>query len=107
MTGGRASAKVNRKAVHDFYVRNKDSIRAKRNAQERINHRKKDRTTPNERARAKLRYAVWAGNIVKPKYCERCAKKGLLNGHHNDYTKPLEVEWLCSTCHGFAHAKRD
>ena len=37
------------------------------------------------------------------KRCERCNKKHpRLHRHHSDYTKPLEVEILCPTCHAIA-----
>lgn len=37
---------------------------------------------------------------------EPCTKCGDLNSqmHHHDYTKPLEIEWLCRRCHLAAHA---
>lgn len=54
------------------------------------------------RARYKLRYEVKKGNIIKPFNCSDCKKKLPLQGHHEDYTKPLEVIWLCSKCHAKA-----
>ena len=54
-------------------------------------------------ARAKARYAVKTGKLVKPTKCEGCELKKPLQGHHPDHSKPLEVIWLCSTCHAEEH----
>lgn len=54
-------------------------------------------------ARQALRYAVSIGRIVKPETCRQCNAIGNLHGHHHDYSKPFDVEWLCSICHGKAH----
>jgi hypothetical protein len=102
---GRASQEIRREASRRYYERNRAAIREQRNAVARANPRKKDLTTPQERARAKLRYAVWSGKIVKPAACEQCGSTGRIHGHHHDYSRPLEVEWLCTACHGRAHAK--
>ena len=55
------------------------------------------------RARERLRDAVRYGKIAKPSLCQRCGvetPKHLLDGHHSNYAKPLDVEWLCRSCHG-------
>ncbi len=40
------------------------------------------------------------GKVIKPDCCENCkAKHDRLHGHHDDYSKPLDVRWLCPLCH--------
>lgn len=53
-------------------------------------------------ARAKVQYAVKKGFLIKPKWCEVCNLVKPLQGHHEDYSKPLEVIWLCTGCHADA-----
>jgi len=52
------------------------------------------------KARAILNAAVKSGKIVKPTNCSKCGKLRKLSAHHDDYSKPLEVRWLCYECHG-------
>lgn len=52
-----------------------------------------------QRARDWLNAAVRSGELIKPTHCERCNKKRKLHGHHEDYTKPLDVNWVCYKCH--------
>lgn len=56
-----------------------------------------------QNARARLNKAVRDGAITRPTNCEDCKKKCKPHGHHEDYTKPLEVNWLCTTCHANRH----
>ena len=50
-------------------------------------------------AGGKLRYAVKTGRIIKPSQCERCPSTENIQGHHEDYDYPLDVIWLCRSCH--------
>lgn len=55
------------------------------------------------------------GNAIRDKKlergpCEDCGKSGknsggrsVVHAHHADYSKPLEVTWLCTRCHGLRH----
>jgi uncharacterized OB-fold protein len=48
--------------------------------------------------------AVEEGRLVKPTACERCGRSSAnLQAHHEDYSRPLDVEWLCETCHKRHH----
>lgn len=59
-----------------------------------------------DEARIKLREAVRKGEIVKPKNCVSCGGDGQIHGHHTDYTKPYDVQWLCRKCHSEVHKVR-
>ena len=56
-----------------------------------------------ERARNILIEAVLSGK-VKRKRCEKCGKIRA-QGHHDDYTNPLKVRWLCALHHNEFHKK--
>jgi hypothetical protein len=57
-------------------------------------------------ARMQLTHAVGRQAIlVRPDACERCGAEGAVEGHHADYSKPLEVEWLCRSCHRLHHER--
>lgn len=43
------------------------------------------------------------GVLVRPEQCSQCGVAGRISGHHMDYTKPLEVVWLCHKCHRGEH----
>lgn len=51
-----------------------------------------------------LNQAVRRGDIQR-KPCEVCSNPQV-EGHHEDYTKPLEVIWLCRKCHYNHHKER-
>jgi hypothetical protein len=57
------------------------------------------------KAQSELKYAVRTGRITKDP-CEVCGATDLVHGHHEDYSRPLEVLWLCPTHHAELHRLR-
>jgi hypothetical protein len=47
----------------------------------------------------KVYKAVKSGRLTRPSSCERCSIECRPEASHDDYAKPLEVEWLCKSCH--------
>lgn len=54
-----------------------------------------------------IKLAIQNGDIIRPQNCEICGKPDdLIEAHHHDYSLPLDVIWLCRSCHLKAHGKR-
>lgn len=68
---------------------------------------RKQRHPEKVRVQRKLSNAVLNGKIEKPNMCEACNKtfedKKNIEGHHDDYSKPFDVKWLCRKCHCYIH----
>jgi hypothetical protein len=45
------------------------------------------------------RNAIRDGKLKPRKTCVSCKKNGEIHAHHDDYTRPLSVRWLCIKCH--------
>lgn len=56
------------------------------------------------RAHKTVHRAVCSGRLIRPDSCSRCGSVAPVHAHHADYSKPLEVEWICVPCHGRLHA---
>lgn len=55
------------------------------------------------RARNTVSTAIRDGKLSKLP-CAFCQATDGLEAHHHDYTKPLDVTWLCRPCHRRFHA---
>lgn len=56
------------------------------------------------RAHVKVGNAVKYGRLIKPEACSVCGSTGRrIHGHHFDYSKPLDVVWVCPPCHREFH----
>ncbi len=54
-----------------------------------------------EKARAHwaVANAIRSGTIVRPALCGCCGRDCKPEAHHADYSKPLDVVWMCHACH--------
>ena len=65
------------------------------------------------RAQQAVNRSVRSGRLVRPEVCSSCgetpprnnAGRTAIHGHHEDYSKPLEVVWLCRRCHVAVHKR--
>jgi ribosomal protein S27AE len=114
------AVRANRASKIDYY---REYDRARANEPKRVEARAAYARTPegmaryaegqarwNERNKEKLKAnytltnAVRDGRVCKPSACERCGTTGVrIHGHHDDYSKPLDVRWLCDKCHKYVH----
>jgi len=68
-----------------------------------INKRYADRNPEKIKSHRIVHQAVRDGLLVK----SRCPCGSInVQGHHEDYSKPLEVVWLCPRCHTRLHIDR-
>lgn len=54
------------------------------------------------KARTKVRLALRSGKLERLP-CDVCGSTDKVESHHQDYSKPLEVLWLCKEHHAQAH----
>lgn len=52
---------------------------------------------------ARYKRAIRRGELRRPGTCSKCGASGKIHGHHPDYSRPLDVVWLCVNCHWAEH----
>jgi len=57
--------------------------------------------TTKQNARVKVFNAIRDGVLIRQP-CEKCGA-AYAQAHHDDYQKPLDVRWLCASCHRLLH----
>ncbi len=94
----RADVRLNRRAKREYY--NKYDT-----ARYQLLKRWPTRDEAKRRATSMINIRVQRGTMKRPDACSQCARTDLkIEGHHDDYTKPLVVRWLCTSCHDNHHA---
>lgn len=62
-----------------------------------------DANSKKNSARKKVRTALRNGSMVRPNKCSMCGKQCKPEAHHEDYNKPLDIIWVCKSCHTNIH----
>jgi len=93
-----------------YYARHRDEINTKRSANKDwrrwLETRKLWKRTYRNKPRIhrQVYWAIQRGELVRPESCSHCHRTGCqIMGHHEDYSKPLSVIWLCQRCHLAVH----
>lgn len=50
-------------------------------------------------------YLIRSGELPIPMLCDDCNQKRKLQAHHQDYSRPDFISWLCRSCHCKRHGK--
>lgn len=66
-------------------------------AERQAAHRK--RHPERDQCRSILRNAILLQRVRRPSRCETCGVVGKAEAHHEDYSRPFYVTWLCRSCH--------
>ncbi len=85
-------------------------VRSKRKYQRKkeLHPERTIRTGVGPAAQTKVMCAKRAGRITPKDNCEKCGhdfSEFKREAHHPDYSRPLDVIWLCKQCHGQLHAR--
>lgn len=62
----------------------------------------RDRHPEKVAAHRAIEKAIAKGELTRQPR-EKCAAPGA-DAHHDDYSKPFEIRWLCRSCHSQEHA---
>jgi len=89
-------------------LREKDSEQSREKDRSRYQIKKKNKVYMANRVKRNRLWRtpekVMAHNAVhrklkNPGVCSECGSTKFVQGHHEDYSKPLEAIWYCSVCH--------
>jgi len=90
--------KIRRKNDPNFLLKNRERYK-------KYYKENKVKMKPKHDTHKLVMFAVKLGLLKRSPTCEECKIQGKMEGHHEDYSKPLEVIWLCKACHKQKHLK--
>ncbi len=97
-----------RETQRKFYERNRERMLERVKKYQKINREKISVYDKNrDKQKRKARWSVYNHikyGLLSKKPCFGCGNIKV-QAHHEDYSKPLEIIWLCTSCHGIRHRK--
>lgn len=105
--------KAQSKAARNASVRKRQGLESVRISQRKKSKRQAAKYPEKAKVKRLVRSAIEAGHLIRPLACGLCntipkpARGGrtAIHAHHPDYTKPLEIQWLCQQCHTNVHQR--
>ena len=100
---------------HEYYLANKEKVMRQvkmwseknpqkvRAAWRKYSSTRYDKQPEKIRPRQAIHAIIWQGKLIRPTVCSTCNTETFIEAHHPDYGKPLEVIWLCRSCHRKLH----
>jgi hypothetical protein len=102
-----ANIRYREKHMDRILARRNQYFRENPDVKRRIRNRYQNKHSEKTRARWIYQNALRSGKIKHQNQCSVCPNDKFIHGHHPDYSKPLEVIWLCPKCHKLAHLLAD
>jgi hypothetical protein len=93
-----ANRETHRRSDERWRRTNPEKIAAK-------NARRPPEEPPHLSARNQVNAAIRRGELHRPSECSQCGRCSKVYGHHPDYQRPLDVIWLCASCHRNEHIR--
>ena len=94
-----------------YYLKNREQIQANNKVwrdenpeavaviNRRANTKYEAANPEKKKAHGAIKRAIARGELERPSLCEHCGDAQFVEASHTDYSKPLDVEWLCRPCH--------
>lgn len=70
-----------------------------------INKNYKSNNPEKHKCRRITYVAIKKGILIRPTQCCSCSVPCKPHAHHEDYSNPMDVTWLCRGCHLKVHGK--
>jgi hypothetical protein len=99
----RANYAKNRE-YYQAYERERFKRPERRKSLTRAQRRRRKRHPEKARARRVVAYRLQKGTLT-PSKCADCGCPPPTEAHHEDYSKPLDIIWLCFVCHRARHGQ--
>lgn len=79
-------------------------VKARRRARPSYGSTTLESTLEARRAYWEVQKALKSGALVRPDLCTACRQIRFCEAAHSDYSRPLDIQWLCRPCHRQADA---
>jgi hypothetical protein len=85
-----------RVAARKSYAKTSEGLEAGNKAK----HKWSEKNTKKVWVTRAVNNSIRDGKLSKSSHCQNCDKSDCrIEGHHDDYDRPLDVSWFCSACH--------